>query len=254
MDFILQHGFKNLAVSIDGATEPTVQHTRTASLSKIMANVESLIETSAKRGCALPRIIAELHRQPEKHRRVDGAGATGGATRFQAGLCGVVQDFCAGFARRVAVSDAGMARREFLAAQELGGKRGIDVIIPPEFGATLTCNQPFGVILMKWDGRMRSVAAPQSSPVPPLYIEAGNVYETAVEELWNGELAQKVRLGLLGKGETHPICACCAYTGFNLDRYTRYLGARIKIKGQTRRETISATNNSSGVDGSSSRP
>ena len=61
--------------------------------------------------------------------------------------------------------------------------------------------------------------------VPPLYIEAGNVYETAVEELWNGELAQEVRLGLLGKGETHPVCARCAYTGFNLDRYTRYLAA-----------------------------
>ncbi|MEZ5672800.1 MAG: SPASM domain-containing protein [Thiotrichaceae bacterium] len=42
---------------------------------------------------------------------------------------------------------------------------------------------------------------------PPLYINTGNLYEAPLNHLWNSEMAQQVRTGLLGLDKPHPICA-----------------------------------------------
>jgi MoaA/NifB/PqqE/SkfB family radical SAM enzyme len=223
VDFILGHDFKGVTVSIDGATEATVQQTRTASLSRIMANVERLTRTSAQRRLPCPELSLSFTASRRNIGELRALVPLAAERGFQRIYVGMFKIFARVLREESLFLVPDLARREFLAAQELGGKCGVDVIVPPEFGATVTCNQPFHLVLMKWDGRMRLCCSTAIVSVPPLYIEAGNVYETAAEELWNGGLAQKVRRGLAGAGEPHPLCAGCAFTGFNLDRYTRYL-------------------------------
>ena len=98
VDFILEHGFKSLAVSIDGATEPTVQHTRTASLSKIMANVEYLIETSAKRGLPCPELSLSFTASRRNIGELTALVQLAAQHGFKRIYVGLFKIFCAGFA------------------------------------------------------------------------------------------------------------------------------------------------------------
>jgi hypothetical protein len=77
--------------------------------------------------------------------------------------------------------------------------------------------------MVKWNGSVRLCCSTAIEANPPLYIESGNLYDTPLDTLWNGEMAQQVRTGLLGLGKTHPICARCPYLKSTFENFIRLL-------------------------------
>jgi MoaA/NifB/PqqE/SkfB family radical SAM enzyme len=225
VDFILERGFKSVFFSIDGATDASVQHARTAPLSAIMKNVAYLIDRGKQRGLPCPELslsfTASRKNIGELRPLVELAGQRG----FKRIHVGLFKIFTPALQEESLFLTPEPARQAFLAAQELGARHGVEVILPPEFGASLACNQPFRFLMVKWDGNIRPCCSTAIVASPPLYIETGNLYETPLPSLWNCEKAKQVRLGLLGKGEMHPVCAHCPCTRFDLEHYTRFLDA-----------------------------
>ncbi|MEK8018243.1 MAG: radical SAM protein [Candidatus Parabeggiatoa sp.] len=223
VDFILDTGINGLVISIDGADEKTVQHTRTASLKKILRNVNYLRNRSVERNMKAPQLSLSFtasQRNINQLIQLIDLAKENGFVEIHIGMAKIFHPSLVAESLFLAQEHA---TQKFVEAQEYGEKQGIKVNIPPLFGATVSCQQPFELFMVKWNGNVRLCCSTAIESEPPLYINTGNLYKESLEQLWNGEMAQSVRSGLLGLGEMNEICAKCPYTKCTLERYTRLL-------------------------------
>lgn len=114
----------------------------------------------------------------------------------------------------------------FQEAEELSRSLAIGLTLPRYKHAAdeVGCLQPFNTLFVKWDGEVRLCCASAIVSRTPMYIVAGNLFKQPIEEIWNNQLAQNVRRGLLSKGSEHinPICRVCPFNEMNLDNLCKF--------------------------------
>lgn len=221
-DLILDAGIHGLIISLDGATEATIQHTRTASLTTILRNINQLRNRSVERQLPMPRLsisfTASRVNIDELPALVDLAHEYG----FTEIFVGLAKIFKTSLIPESLFLDKEHALRQFEQAVARGKSLGV-VVQTPNFNQDQVCHQPFELFMVKWNGSVRLCCSTAIEADPPLYIQTGNLYETSLNDLWNSEMAQQVRAGLLGLAQPHPICARCPYLKSTFENYVRLL-------------------------------
>ena len=221
-DIILDAGIHGLIISLDGATEATIQHSRTASLKTILRNVKQLRDRSVERHLPAPRLsisfTASRVNIDELPALVDLA-VEHGFTDIFVGLAKVFNT--------ILIPESLFLHKEhalqrFEQAVARGKELGV-VVQVPNFNQEQGCHQPFELFMVKWNGSVRLCCSTAIEANPPLYIETGNLYDTSLDILWNGEMAQQVRTGLLDLSKAHPICARCPYLKSTFENFIRLL-------------------------------
>lgn len=221
-DLILDAEIHGLIISLDGATEATIQHTRTASLATILRNINQLRQRSAERHLQMPRLsisfTASRLNIDELPLLVDLAHEHG----FTEIFVGFAKIFKTSLIPESLFLDKEHAQHRFEQAVARGKALGI-VVQVPNFNQDQVCHQPFELFMVKWNGSVRLCCSTAIEADPPLYINTGNLYEAPLDQLWNSEMAQQVRTGLLGLDKPHPICARCPYLKSTFENYIRLL-------------------------------
>ncbi|RKZ41324.1 MAG: hypothetical protein DRQ49_05545 [Gammaproteobacteria bacterium] len=223
VDFILDAGISGLIISIDGTDEETVRQTRTASLATILKNVNYLRQRSLERDIKTPQLSLSFtasQRNIEQLIQLVDLAKENGFLEIHIGFAKI---FHPSLVAESLFLDQERAIQKFLQAKEYGEKQGIKVNIPPPFNSSVVCHQPFELFMVKWNGSVRLCCSTAIESDQALNINTGNLKELSLDELWNGELAQSVRSGLLGLGKMDKVCAKCPYTGCILERYIRIL-------------------------------
>lgn len=221
-DLILDAGIHGLIISLDGATEATILHTRTASLTTILRNIENLKQRSLERNLPMPRLsisfTASRVNIDELPDLVDLAHKHG-FTEIFVGLAKIFKD---SLIPESLFLDKEHALQQFERAVTRGKELGI-VVQTPNFNHDQACHQPFELFMVKWNGSVRLCCSTAIETEPPLFINTGNLYHDSLNTLWNSEMAQQVRAGLLGQQKPHPVCARCPYLKSTFENFIRLL-------------------------------
>jgi len=154
VDMILDAEIHGLIISLDGATEAMIQHTRTASLKTILRNVNQLRQRSVERNLPAPRLSVSFTASrvniDELPALVDLA-AQHGFTEIFVGLAKV-------FSTMLVPESLFLHREHALQRFEQAVARGKElgvVVQVPNFNQEQGCHQPFELFTVKWNGSVR---------------------------------------------------------------------------------------------------
>lgn len=222
-DYLLDIGLAHLTISLDGADEETVRRTRTASLKKILRNIDYLVEQKRRRSLSKPVIHINFTASQENVEQLPGLVnliADHSITDMSVALAKVFDSSLLG---ESLFHDSGKAMRIFDETRAIGERRGVNILFPPIGTKKEVCLQPFISIFVKWNGDVRLCCSTAIVADPPLYIQVGNVFETSLDDLWNGETAVSCRAGFYDHRKINPICSKCPVMEYSMGNFTRLL-------------------------------
>jgi MoaA/NifB/PqqE/SkfB family radical SAM enzyme len=222
-DYLLDIGLAYLTISLDGADEETVRHTRTASLKQILRNIDYLVGQKVKRGLSKPEIHINFTASQENVEQLPALvnlAADHSITDMSIALAKVFDSSLLG---ESLFHDSGKAARVFDETRSIGDRRGVNILFPPIGTKKEVCLQPFTSIFVKWNGDVRLCCSTAIVANPPLYIQVGNLYRDSLDELWNGATAVSCRAGFYDHRKINPICAKCPVMEYSIGNFTRLL-------------------------------
>jgi radical SAM protein with 4Fe4S-binding SPASM domain len=219
---LVASGLGALTVSLDAATEGAFQAIRKTSLNSILENLKALNEAKVKLKKNNPalRISFVLMR--------DNIGELEGLIDIAAGL-GVTDVNVSNmmvYSKEMDCQSAFHFQDEATKVLDDAARKakalGIN-LTPPSFGPGVAdCLMPFNMLFINWDGKVRPCCS--AAFVSEKYsLPIGDVNRQPLDEVWNSEKMQKIRRGLLGKGEMPPQCAGCGFRVKDIRAYRRYL-------------------------------
>ncbi len=113
------------------------------------------------------------------------------------------------------------AEKYFDMATIIAGRYGINLQLPPKPGSKNQCRQPFHTVVINWDGNVRPCCISTINEKGALLV--GNLKDSSLPELWNGNYMHKLRKSLLRESGMPEICEHCSLRSCDIESHTRIL-------------------------------
>ena len=88
-----------------------------------------------------------------------------------------------------------------------------------EQGLAVTCRKPWGEMSVTWDGALIACCFDYDKTYP-----LGNVRDSGLRDVWNGEKMQALRAEFIANKVDNPLCRDCAYLRAGVSLYDAVLG------------------------------
>lgn len=219
---VFDYDVTTLCFSIDGADEESFRLTRGGSFARLKQNLGMVRDLRVQSGRTKPTLTASftastlnIDQLPQLVHFCAESGIEN-LTVSIARVFGAGQQDLSLFTSEARLRKA---QKVFEEALEISRSVGISLVIPPYLPADMVgCRQPFNTMFVKWNGEVRLCCASAIVSQVPMYIVAGNLLEQTVQELWNNNYSQKVRLGLLEQRShlLNPICRACPFNEISM--------------------------------------
>ncbi|MFH1114441.1 MAG: radical SAM protein [Pseudomonadota bacterium] len=218
---LIEKNLHSLVISLDGASARTIQDARSGVLLEdVVDKITRLNRLKRSRGVGHPRLsfsftasMKNIHELPDLIRL---------AARLDAGTVSahMARIFDPSLKQDSVLNDIPSAMSAFAEAKQVGRDLGVEVFVQDP--AHQGCHQPFELIFVKWNGDVFGCCASAFHSLPPLQIFLGNVHETTLPAMWNGEYMGTMRKGLLGQAPLNEICARCPYYRLTFENLQKY--------------------------------
>jgi len=215
IDRLIVRGLDYLTISLDGATEAMISSTRSGiSLKGLLRKLAVLTRKKESLGVDKPEVMFRFTATLRNIRELPDLvrlAYSHGVARITVTVARIFDD---SQIEECLLHDVAGASAVFGESRAVAEGCGVRLLVP-DFEHR-GCTQPFNTLFVKWDGNVAACCASAFNTRPPLQIQLGNLRDTTLDGMWNGDRVRTVRAGLLGNVELDPICARCAYHELSL--------------------------------------
>lgn len=219
---LVERNLHLLVISLDGATDETVERTRSGlSLSDLIYKITRLNDIKARRGTEFPQTALSFTASMSNIGELQAVIHLAERLEVRTVYVSVARIFHPSLLADSLLNDLPLAIQAFSQAEQTGKELGVQVNVQ-NLTHPAMCRQPFELLFVKWNGDVFGCCASAFYAAQPFQIILGNVYENSLDEMWNGAYIKQVRKGLTGKDAPNEICRRCPYFRLSLDNLQKY--------------------------------